>query len=137
MSAQKEVTPEKELQIKLVKNLLDVIILQFLRTQPMYGYEMIAKIRKVFNVYFSPSIVYPLLSSLETKAYISSSWDMENDRPRKVYCLTTEGSNALTISEHFLTQLNSKTHNTHTTTSETDQTKHDKSQTTTKKNVEP
>jgi DNA-binding PadR family transcriptional regulator len=96
------VNVQKEVQVKLAKGLLDLIILQFLKTQPMHGYEIISKVRKTFGVYFGPSTVYPLLSSLEKKGYISSQWDMANERPRKVYSLTNEGHNMLNFTENSL-----------------------------------
>src|SRR3990170_3133113 len=52
-------SPQKEIQTKLMKGLLDLIVLQFLEMQPMHGYQIIAKIRKSFGVYFGPSTVYP------------------------------------------------------------------------------
>ncbi|MGD6808381.1 MAG: PadR family transcriptional regulator [Candidatus Bathyarchaeia archaeon] len=96
------VNVQKEVQVKLAKGLLDLIILQFLNTQPMHGYEVITKVRKTFGVYFGPSTVYPLLSTLEKKGYISSQWDMENERPRKVYSLTHEGHSMLNFTENSL-----------------------------------
>jgi DNA-binding PadR family transcriptional regulator len=96
------VNVQKEVQVKLAKGLLDLIILQFLNAQPMHGYEIITKIRKTFGVYFGPSTVYPLLAALEKKQYISSQWDMNNERPRKVYSLTSEGHNMLNFTENSL-----------------------------------
>ena len=93
---------QKEVQVKLTKGLLDMIVLQFLDGQPMHGYQIISKIRKSFGVYFGPSTVYPLLSSLEKKGYVSSDWNMENERPRKVYKLTSEGQNLLNFTENSL-----------------------------------
>ena len=93
---------QKEVQIKLTKGLIDMIVLQFLNDQPMHGYQIITKIRKSFGVYFGPSTVYPLLSSLEKKGYVSSNWNMENERPRKVYKLTNEGQNLLNFTENSL-----------------------------------
>ncbi|MCL1976970.1 MAG: PadR family transcriptional regulator [Candidatus Bathyarchaeota archaeon] len=93
---------QKEVQVKLAKGLLDLIILQFLNIQPMHGYELITKVKKTFGVYFGPSTVYPLLASLEKKTYISSHWNMESDRPRKVYSLTTEGHSILSLTENSL-----------------------------------
>ncbi len=63
---------QKEVQVKLAKGLLDLIILQFLNTEPMHGYEVITKVRKTFGVYFGPSTIYPLLSTLEKKKQITS-----------------------------------------------------------------
>jgi PadR family transcriptional regulator PadR len=94
--------PQKEVQVKLMKGLLDLIILQFLSTQPMHGYQVITKIRKSFGVYFGPSTIYPLLATLEKKGFVNSQWNMNNERPRKIYKLTTEGQNILNFTENSL-----------------------------------
>jgi PadR family transcriptional regulator, regulatory protein PadR len=94
---------QKEIQTKLTKGLLDMIILQFLDQQPMHGYQIITKIRKGFGVYFGPSTVYPLLNTLEKKGYIKSAWNMDTERPRKVYQLTSEGETVLNFTEGSLT----------------------------------
>ena len=93
---------QKETQTKLTKGLLDMIILQFLEQQPMHGYQVITKIRKGFGVYFGPSTVYPLLGLLEKKGYVKSTWNMDAERPRKVYKLTNEGQNVLNFTESSL-----------------------------------
>jgi len=69
-------TVQKEVSTKLMKGLLDLIILQFLSTEPMHGYQIITKIRKSFGVYFGPSTVYPLLNALEKKGFVKSEWNM-------------------------------------------------------------
>ncbi len=92
----------KEVQIKLMKGLLDLIVLQFLSSNPMHGYQVITRIRKTFGVYFGPSTIYPLLNSLEKKGYVKSEWNMNSERPRKVYKLTTEGQSLLNFTEDSL-----------------------------------
>jgi DNA-binding PadR family transcriptional regulator len=92
----------KEVQAKLMKGLLDLIILQFLDGEPMHGYQIITKIRKSFGVYFGPSTIYPLLGTLEKKNYVESEWNMCNERPRKVYKLTKEGQSLLNFTEDSL-----------------------------------
>ena len=96
---------QKEVQVKLAKGLLDLIVLQFLSLQPMHGYQIITKIRRGFGVYFGPSTIYPLLASLEKKGWVSSEWSMHNERPRKVYNLTTEGQTMLNFTENSLSLL--------------------------------
>ena len=96
------VNNSKEVQVKLMKGLLDLIVLQFLNTRPMHGYQVITRIRKNFGVYFGPSTIYPLLNNLEKKGFVKSEWDMRNERPRKVYHLTTEGRNLLNFTEDSL-----------------------------------
>jgi len=93
---------QKEVQTKLTKGLLDMIVLQLLNEQPMHGYQVITKIRKSFGVYFGPSTVYPLLSLLEKKGQVSSAWNMEGERPKKVYSLTNEGHELLSCTEKSL-----------------------------------
>ena len=96
---------QKEVQVKLAKGLLDLIILQYLKTQPMHGYQVITKIRKNFGVYFGPSTIYPLMGQLEKKGYIKSEWNMNSERPRKVYHLTSDGQSMLNFTENSLNLL--------------------------------
>ena len=96
------INTQKEVQVKLAKGLLDVIILQFLNNQPMHGYQIISQIRKSYGAYFGPSTVYPLLGAMEKKGYVASEWNMENDRPRKVYRLTNHGQGVLDFTENSL-----------------------------------
>ena len=93
---------QKEVQTKLMKGLLDLIVLQLLNNQPMHGYQIITKIRKSFGVYFGPSTIYPLLGALEKKGHVSSGWNMDAERPRKVYKLTSEGQSLLNFTEESL-----------------------------------
>jgi PadR family transcriptional regulator PadR len=95
----------REVQIKLMRGLLDLVILQFLNVKPMHGYKIITSIRKNFGVYFGPSTIYPLLGVLEEKGYIKSQWNLNSDRPRKVYSLTPEGNNLLNGTEESLNHI--------------------------------
>ena len=96
------VNNSKQVQVKLMKGLLDLIVLQFLSSKPMHGYQIITKIRKTFGVYFGPSTIYPLLNALEKNGYVQSEWNMNNERPRKVYKLTNEGHKLLNFTEDSL-----------------------------------
>lgn len=107
---------KKQVQTKLAKGLLDLIVLQFLHSQPMHGYQIITKIRKTFGVYFGPSTIYPLLASLEKKGHVESRWDMESERPRKVYELTSQGKNILQFTEDSLNLICKKMSNDTTAT---------------------
>jgi PadR family transcriptional regulator PadR len=96
---------QKEVSTKLTKGLLDLIILQYLSNEPMHGYQVITKIRKNFGIYFGPSTIYPLLGTLEKKGYVDSKWNMDFERPRKVYSLTSDGHNMLNFSEDSLNMI--------------------------------
>ena len=93
---------KKETQTKLTKGLLDMIILQYLENESMHGYQLITTIRKGFGVNFGPSTVYPLLGLLEKKGYVKSVWNMDSERPRKIYTLTNEGKDVLSFTENSL-----------------------------------
>jgi len=98
----KQAVAQKEVSTKLTKGLLDMIVLQYLNTEPMHGYQIISKIRKNFGIYFGPSTIYPMLGTLEKKGYIESHWNMNFDRPRKVYSLTAGGQSMLNFTEESL-----------------------------------
>ncbi|MEA2090520.1 MAG: PadR family transcriptional regulator [Thermoproteota archaeon] len=95
----------KEVRTKLMKGLLDLVVLQLLKAEPRHGYRIITDIRKTFGVYFGPSTIYPLLNVLEEKGYVKSRWDLENERPKKVYNLTAEGRNLLGCTETSLNNI--------------------------------
>ena len=97
--------PQKEAENKLTKGLLDFIVLQILKHQPMHGYQIILRIRQTYGIYFGPSTIYPLLGVLETKGYLISEWDLTAQRPRKVYQITNEGSEALNFAEKSLNHI--------------------------------
>ena len=92
----------REVQAKLMRGLLDLVVLQLLRAHPMHGYQLITSIRKSFGVYFGPSTIYPLLTTLEDNGYVQSRWDMAHERPRKVYELTKDGQSTLDLTEDSL-----------------------------------
>ncbi|MEJ2242813.1 MAG: PadR family transcriptional regulator [Candidatus Bathyarchaeota archaeon] len=86
----------KKANKQLTRGLLDIIILELLQKEDMHGYKVITQIRKNFGAYFGPSTIYPFLAELQEKGYITSQWDTNHDRPRKVFSLTTEGKSMLT-----------------------------------------
>ncbi len=86
-----------------MKGLLDMIVLDILNKQPMHGYQIIIKIRKVFGVYYGPSAIYPLLDALEKKGVVKSAWNTDFERPRKIYRLTNYGESILNFAEDSLT----------------------------------
>ena len=95
----------RAVQIKLMRGLLDLVVMQFLRTQPMHGYQIITTLRRQFGVYFGPSTIYPLLGMMEKNGHIESHWDLENERPRRVYSITSQGNELLKCTEDSLTHI--------------------------------
>jgi len=99
---------QKEIKTRLVKCLLELVILQLFNEKEMHGYQIIKEIRKEYGVYFGPSTIYPLLNSLEKRKLVRGKWEMHKNRPRKTHQLSAYGRNQLYLSMAFLTQLNLK-----------------------------
>jgi len=95
----------RKAEIKLVRGMLDLVVLGLLKEKSLHGYGVITNIRQNFGVYFGPSTIYPLLGDLEKKGTIKSQWDLTHDRPRKVYSLTPEGNSLLNGVEKSLYQI--------------------------------
>jgi len=95
-------TIHRNVQTKLTKGLLDLIILQLLDTHPMHGYELILTIRKNYGVSFGASTIYPMLSAMEKKSYVKCQWNMNNERPKKIYALTGNGKSLLNYTAESL-----------------------------------
>jgi PadR family transcriptional regulator PadR len=72
----------------------ELLILQSLSRQPMYGYELVKAIRlasdRVFD--FGEGCIYPILHRLESERLLSSRRAFVGGRSRVVYRLTPEGS---------------------------------------------
>jgi len=83
--------------------MLDVIILKFLSSTSMHGYQIITQLRQDFGVYFGPSTIYPLLCTLEKRGFICSEWNMDCERPKKIYHLTADGQSVLAFAVESLT----------------------------------
>jgi PadR family transcriptional regulator PadR len=105
-----KLNPQEFTKVKkqFTKGLLDIVVLSLLRSESMHGYKIIKSIRQSFGLYFGPSTIDPYLNNLEEKGYIKSQWNVNNDRPRKVYSLTPEGSSILTGAEHSFNSICSR-----------------------------
>ena len=82
----------------LVAGSVGMLILRLLSDRDMYGYEITAELKRLSDDTFAlkAGTLYPLLHSLEEKAYVSS-YDSaaENGKTRRYYSLTKNGSAAL------------------------------------------
>ena len=96
----------KEFKQTVIKALLPHIILLETSDHPIHGYALITLIRKKHGIYLGPSTMYPALAELEKQGLIQSSWNMVNDRPRKLYTLTNKGRLLLGQTTRVLTFVN-------------------------------
>jgi DNA-binding PadR family transcriptional regulator len=102
---------QKEIQTKITKSLLDMIILQIIDRQAMHGYQIITKTRKTFGVYFGPSTIYPLLANLEQKGHLTSTWNTTTEKPRKIFTITDTGKHMLKFTETTMDNIYRTLHN--------------------------
>jgi PadR family transcriptional regulator, regulatory protein PadR len=76
---------------RILRSVLPTLILDEAEKNPVYGYEILVNIRKRHHVYFGPSTIYPVMKQLEKDKYLSSEWNMNTDKPRKIYSITEKG----------------------------------------------
>lgn len=83
---------------ELMKGSIDILLLSQVSKQDMYGFEIVKNIQaKSSNTYkMSEGTLYPALSRLEQKKYLSSYWgNSESGGRRKYYSITELGKNEL------------------------------------------
>lgn len=76
---------------------LELLLLAVIAREPAHGYGIIARLRELTGgvLDFPEGHVYPALHKLEERHAIASRWIVANGRRRKVYLLTSEGSELL------------------------------------------
>ncbi len=92
-------------EMKVARNLLDVVILSFLEEGALHGYKINVRFRKAFGHGLSASTIYPLLYTLEEKGYIDGEWTGNSRRKRRVYSITQKGRDRLTATYYILARL--------------------------------
>jgi DNA-binding PadR family transcriptional regulator len=75
-----------KIEAEMNRGFLQIMVLLVLET-PMYGYMML---RFMEEIGYS---LYPMLRRLEKNGWVSSLWDVEQNRPKKYYEITKEGKN--------------------------------------------
>lgn len=72
------------------KGVLELIVLEAVRKQDMYGYELVAEVSKVVNV--NEGTIYPLLKRLTNEHYFETYLQESSEGPpRKYYHITAPG----------------------------------------------
>jgi PadR family transcriptional regulator PadR len=88
------------------KGTLTFIILNVLKNQKYYGYELIEQIRKHTEIEIAEGTLYPLMNRLKTEELVDSKWvEQETGIPRKYYALTEAGIETLNQMNIYWTNL--------------------------------
>lgn len=80
-----------------LKGHLDVLLLAIVADGPAHGYAVIEELRRRSAGAFDlpEGTIYPALHRLERAGLLSSRWDEDAPRRRRVYALTAKGRRAL------------------------------------------
>ena len=81
----------EQLVQRIVRNLLDIHILKLVETEPMWGYNIIKKMKALYGIKIRHGALYPLLNKLEANDYIRSIREIQKGRVRKTYVITQRG----------------------------------------------
>ena len=77
---------------RINKTFLDILVLRLILEEPLWGYKIIKKTEKLFNIKLRHGALYPLLNLLEENNYIKSKQIVKGGRIRKVYEITSKGT---------------------------------------------
>ena len=72
---------------KALLGIMDVLILQWIKENPIGGQDIMNKILKQFDIKIGPGTMYPILFSLKKRALVNT----KIDKKRKLYLLTDKG----------------------------------------------
>lgn len=76
-----------DLRKKVLLGVIDILILNWTKKQPICGQDIMERIPKEFNIYIGPGTLYPILYNLQNKGFIESK--LYNKK--KIYFLTKKG----------------------------------------------
>jgi transcriptional regulator len=78
----------------LIQGMLDLLILRTLQLEPLHGWGVAQRIRRISNdvLFVQQGSLYPALHRLEARGCIRAAWGAsENGRRAKYYALTRRG----------------------------------------------
>jgi len=87
--------PKKRIVQRITRNFLDILILRLIQAEPMWGYKILKKTRRLFGIKLRHGALYPLLNTLEAEGYARSEKITKEGRVRKVYQITSKGKQLL------------------------------------------
>jgi len=84
-------------RFRRVARMLEPALLLLLHRAPAHGYTLLERLEEFGLEEVNPSVVYRALREMESKGWVSSTWDDERTQgpPRRVYELTALGDEVL------------------------------------------
>ena len=93
------------LRRRFARSFLDLLMLQMLRREPLWGYRMMSMLRRDYGVRVGPPVIYPLLNSMEAEGLVESEEIYEGRRRRRVYRATRKGLELIRCFETVLSEI--------------------------------
>ena len=94
------------------KGILSFIVLNVLKGNEYYGYELIEEIKKHTEIDIAEGTLYPLLNRLKKEELVSSKWvEQQSGIPRKYYELTIKGEETLHEMKRYWVNMNNAIQN--------------------------
>ncbi len=95
-------------QSQVKKGTLSFIILNVLKGNEFYGYELIERIKQTTKIEIAEGTLYPLMNRLKKEELVESKWvEQESGIPRKYYKNTLEGEKILKEMQAYWIDMNS------------------------------
>jgi len=91
-----------EMKRRFAKHFLDLILLQLIKTKPMWGYRIIKKTEQQYGIRLRHGALYPLLNTLEAAGFLRSRKALVKGRLRKIYEITPKGKQIIESYHTFL-----------------------------------
>ncbi|WP_196888390.1 PadR family transcriptional regulator [Aureivirga sp. CE67] len=88
------------------KGTLSFIVLNVLKGNEYYGYELIENIKQKTAIEIAEGTIYPLMNRLKKEKLVDSKWvEQETGIPRKYYVLTEIGEETLKSMQKYWDEL--------------------------------
>src|SRR5262245_43340895 len=84
-------------QVQVRKGLLELCVLNALRGERQYGYDIVKQLRGLDGLVIGEGTIYPILSRFRSQGLVEATIEESPDGPaRKYYRLTPQGRKVLT-----------------------------------------
>ena len=95
---------------QLRKGMLELCILNAMRGERLYGYDIVRRLREIEGLVISEGTVYPILSRLKREGLVRTDIEESKEGPaRKYYQLTNSGQKMLTAMNGYWQAIKSGT----------------------------
>ncbi len=85
-------------QVQVRKGLLELCVLNVLREERQYGYDIVKQLRMLDGLVIGEGTIYPILSRFRKQGLVESTIEESPDGPaRKYYRLTAPGRKAVIL----------------------------------------